>query len=524
MRLLQAPPPPTPPSIQPRARTRTARLGAAFARRIPLIAAFLTLAVHLAANPHYGFYRDELYFIVCGFHPNWGYVDQPPLVPLLSAGTQAFGTSLFALRALAACFAAAGVYVTCLFAAQLGGGRFALLLTAVLTACTPVLAAFGTKVSTDMPGLLLWPLAALLIARALAGNPRAWLAAGIALGLAAEAKYTALLFGVALVAGVALGPQRRALASRWAVYGLLAAAFIALPSLAWQAAHAFPILQMVANQQRETLAERGPLQALAQQIVVTNPFLAPFWIAGLAFVFRRAQLRWIGWACVLTVGVLIAFHGRNYYTGDAYPVLLAAGAVACERGMRMLGKRLLSVAYVVAAALPTIPFVLPILPAPALAHVVASTRRAVPIRVSPERHPDAPITDNFAGMEGWPQLAATVARVYRSLPPQQRAHAAIFTKNFAEASAIDVYGKRYGLPPAISGNNAYWTWGPRGYDGRVLIDVNGTCGPAFARRRVAVVRLSDRWAMLAERNAPISICYDLREPLARYWPSVRTYL
>lgn len=524
MRLLQALLPP-PSSIPPSAFTRAARGDAPFASRIPLIAALLTLAVHLAANPHYGFYRDELYFIVCGFHPAWGYVDQPPLVPLLSAGTQLFGTSLFALRAMAACFAAGGAYVTCLFAAQLGGGRFALVLTAILTACTPVLAAFGTKVSTDMPGLVLWPLAALLIARALTGgDPRAWLGAGLALGFAAEAKFTALIYGAALLAGVALGPQRRTLTARWALAGAAAAILIALPSLAWQAAHGFPIVQMLVNQQRDVLTERGPLQALLQQIVVTNPFLAPFWIAGLAFVFRRSRLRWIGWASVATIAVFVVFHGRNYYAGNVYPPLLAAGAVACERAMRALGKRWLSIAYVAAAALPTIPFILPVLPAAALANVVATARRAVPIRVSPERHSDAAITDNFAGMHGWPQLAATVASVYRSLSPQERAHAAIFAKDFAEASAIDVYGKRYGLPAAISGHNAYWTWGPLGYDGRVLIDVNGTCGAAFARRRVAVARVRDSWASFSERDVPISICYDLREPLSRYWPSVRTYL
>ncbi|MBV8198734.1 MAG: hypothetical protein JO263_11400, partial [Candidatus Eremiobacteraeota bacterium] len=62
-------------------------------RRIPLAAALVTLAVHLAGNPHYGFFRDELYFIICGFHPAWGYVDQPPVVPLLAAGSQLFGHS-----------------------------------------------------------------------------------------------------------------------------------------------------------------------------------------------------------------------------------------------------------------------------------------------------------------------------------------------------------------------------------------------------------------------------------------------
>src|SRR6202042_2547524 len=124
--------------------------------RIPLIAAALTLVAHLAGNPHYGFFRDELYFIICGFHPAFGYVDQPPVVPLLAAGSQLFGDSLFALRALPALFAAGGAYVTCLLAIELGGGAFAQILAALGFFFANVLMSFGTKVGPDEVGLWLW--------------------------------------------------------------------------------------------------------------------------------------------------------------------------------------------------------------------------------------------------------------------------------------------------------------------------------------------------------------------------------
>lgn len=88
--------------------------------RIPLIAATVTFGLHLIGNPHYGFFRDELYFIICGQHPQWGYVDQPPVAPLLAAGTQMLGHSLVLLRAVPAFFAAAAVYVSCLLAEELG--------------------------------------------------------------------------------------------------------------------------------------------------------------------------------------------------------------------------------------------------------------------------------------------------------------------------------------------------------------------------------------------------------------------
>ncbi len=51
-----------------------------------------------AVMGRYHFFRNELYFIVCGRHPAFGNVDQPPLVPLLAAATQLFGEHLWLLR------------------------------------------------------------------------------------------------------------------------------------------------------------------------------------------------------------------------------------------------------------------------------------------------------------------------------------------------------------------------------------------------------------------------------------------
>jgi len=219
------------------------------------IAALVVFFAHALGNPHYGFYQDELYFIVCGRRPDWGYVDQPPLVPLLAALTQLPGHSLFVLRLLPALFDAGAVYVTYLLALEIGGGEYAGLLAALTTALTPVLAAFGTKVSTDMPGLLLWPLAALAVARIVnGGDARLWLAAGAALGVAAESKFTAFFYAAAVTGGVALSPVRRILATPWFAGAVAVGAILALPSVVWQALHGFPILEMLVNQQRNVIA------------------------------------------------------------------------------------------------------------------------------------------------------------------------------------------------------------------------------------------------------------------------------
>src|SRR5260370_28415910 len=79
-------------------------------------------AIHLAVAGRYDFFRDELYFIACGRHPGFGYVDQPPLVPLLAAATQLFGEHLVLLRAAAAVGAFGVVWFTCSIAEMLEAG------------------------------------------------------------------------------------------------------------------------------------------------------------------------------------------------------------------------------------------------------------------------------------------------------------------------------------------------------------------------------------------------------------------
>ena len=111
--------------------------------RIAWLAAAVVFLVHLFGNAHYGYFRDELYFIICGLHPQWGYVDQPPIVPLLAALSQIFGHSLLLLRIVPALFAAGGVYVTCLLVEEFGGGKFAQVLASLSFLLAGVLLSFG---------------------------------------------------------------------------------------------------------------------------------------------------------------------------------------------------------------------------------------------------------------------------------------------------------------------------------------------------------------------------------------------
>src|SRR6185437_14623685 len=85
----------------------------------------------------YDAFRNELYFIVCGRHPDFGYVDQPPLVPLLAAATQIFGDNVWLLRLPAAAAAVALVPVSAAFARLAGGRTLSIVLAAAAAALSP---------------------------------------------------------------------------------------------------------------------------------------------------------------------------------------------------------------------------------------------------------------------------------------------------------------------------------------------------------------------------------------------------
>lgn len=498
---------------------------------IATAAALVTLIVHLIGNPHYGFFRDELYFIICGFRPAWGYVDQPPLVPLLAAGSQLFGHSLFLLRAIPAVCAGASVYVTCLIVLELGGGAFAEIFAALVAALTPVLMSFGTKITTDTVGLVLWPLAALYMLRIVKGaDPRWWLVVGTIAGIAVESKYSVIFFAFAIIVSLLLFPQRRALFTWWFPCGMLVAAVLALPNVVWQSQHGYPMWSLLHDADQYKNTTLSPLQYVATQLLITHPLLAPVWLIGVITLLRRPDARFLGAAYIVLIVEMIALHAKHYYPGDVYPIPIAAGAVAIEAWTRRatLWRPILA-AYALVCGSLLVPIIVPVLPERTMTAYdrVAQNLFQREVKIArAERTDIGDLPPDLADMHGWPDLAADVAKIYQSLPPARRAKAAILATNYGEAAAIDFFGSQYGLPPALSGHNQYWLWGTRGYSGDVVIDVHGRCefGAHLFRIQRVVARFNNPWGRPFENGFPISLCEGITEPLASVWPRLRNYI
>jgi hypothetical protein len=487
-----------------------------------------TLVLHLLANGHYGFFRDQLYFIVCGRRLDWGYVDQPALVPLLASWSHSlFGDFLLGFRLLPALALTATVALTCEFARVVGGGRFAQWLAGLCVLLGPMFLLDGVLFSTDMFQALTWlALGWVLVRLEQSGDERWWLAFGAIAGVSLNTKYLIGFYVVALAVGLLATPQRRSLLHRWVYLGALLAGLMLLPNLLWQQAHGWPFIEFGNGSATGKNIEMSPLAFFLQQASFTGPLAMIVWLCGLwagavrpKFAVARAFP--IAWLILLLA--FDASHGKAYYLSAIYPTLLVFGAVQIEHWLGNAMVRTAALAGVVVLGALAAPFTLPILPV----DVFIRYQKAVGYMPSAGEHQRLGVLPQYyADMFGWQEMAARIAVVYASLPPQDRARAVFFGNNYGEAAAIDVFGGRLGLPPAVSGHNNYFLWGPRGHDGSVIIIIGGDrkhYEELFDSIEIAG-RIDAPYAMPYETDQPIYVLRGMKPPLQDYWPKVKSYL
>jgi 4-amino-4-deoxy-L-arabinose transferase-like glycosyltransferase len=490
--------------------------------RVALLWAGVALVAHLAVANRYGLFRDELYFIVCGRHPAFGYADQPPLVPLIAAGAYALGHQLWVVRAVPALAAAAAVLVAVALARLAGGKDGAAHVAGATVATAPFLLAIDGTLNTTAFDAAIWTGLSLLFARAaLLDDRRAPIWAGVLAGVGLEVKYFVVVWALALLVGCALTSWRRVLARPEVALGALLAALLAAPSIVWQGLHGWPFAQLVHNAALKDIAV-GPASFLIGQVVAMNPLAAPVWLAGVVAPFVRADLRSLrapSIAFLVALVATIAGHGKDYYVAAAYPTAFAIGAVALERTV-VAWLRVVYVAALVAIAAVIAPTVLPYLNPDAVRGYFAALHATPP---QEEKASLGSLPQYFADQFGWPELAALVAKVYADLPPADRAKAYVLGGNYGEAAAVDVYDAGLGLPPALSGHNQYGFWGPRGYDGSVLIDIGATVKEDLRACRSATLAatFTAPYVMPFEDHLGIVICRGLRQPVAKAWQRQR---
>ena len=490
------------------------------------------LLIQLAGINHYGFFRDELYYIACGQHLAWGYVDQPPLIALVAwFARHLLGTSLFATRLFPILAGAAVVYATGRVAAELGGGLFAQFLAATAILFAPAYIAFDSFLSMNAFEPLFWLLCAWIAIRIVKGaSPRLWLLFGAVAGLGLENKHSMLVFGFALVAGLLLSGQARLLRSKWIWIGAAVALVIFLPNLLWESRNGWPQIEAVRNAQQFKNEAISPWQFLLEQVLFLQPLALPVWLAGMLWCFAAPEgkrFRFLGWSYLFVLAIFIVLGGKSYYSLPIYPVLVAAGGVALEAFFAAPKRRWMAVlfpALLIVAGLVTLPFGTPLLPVETFLRYSQLLPYANSVKT--ERDATTALPQLYADMFGWENMATQIAHVYQALPQSEQASCAILAGNYGEAGAIDHFGPALGLPAAISGHNSYYFWGPRAYSGSCVILFGERADELKDLFEDAqfVGAITDPHAAIAERNVHVYICRKPRAPLAEIWPRFRVII
>jgi Dolichyl-phosphate-mannose-protein mannosyltransferase len=498
----------------------------------------------LSQHAGYGIFRDEMYYIVCGRHLAFGYVDQPPMVALQARLSEMlFGfRHMWSLRLISALAGAAKVVLTGALVWAMGtadgqGNRRAAAVLAML-GVTVAGAYLGIDSFLSMNSFepVFWMLCALALVRIaiLHGTPGSdrlirnwWIVLGVSAGLGLENKANEVFFLVAVLIALLLTPQRRILASRWFLLGLALIVAIALPNLLWQIHNHWPTLEWLRGIAKSNKDVKLPsLQFCLAQIMTLTPWNIVLWLPGIVWLLaaRRARpYRFLGVLYPVFFLILLALHAKDYYLVPIYPIYFAAGAILWLPPTRLSRLRVIRVGVytliLIVGFFATFTFSVPVLPPQ---RFVAWAKVMHYQYADSENHDPTILPQFYADRFGWQEMVDKVARIYNSLPPQDRAVAGIFTINYGEASAINVLGRQYGLPTAISGHQTYWLWGPHGYTGQVMI----VMGPPYTRDGFAscqVVDHMDNPLSMPWEIRPINLCRGRKAPYAADWKDFRNY-
>ena len=500
---------------------------------VPLLLSILILLLHLWTNAFasYGYFRDELYYLACADHLDFGYVDHPPLsIFILALNRWLLGDSLFALRLLPAIVSAVVVFLTGLMARDMKGGVFAQTLASLGAVLSLVFIATGTVYSMNIFDVLFWTVVLLLLIRLINSEDRRyWKWIGIVLGLGLLNKISVLWLGFGIAAGLLLSSQRRWLRtpSPWIAGGI--ALLLFSPYIIWNAVHGFPHLEFIRNASTQKYGGLSAMNFVFGQFLTQNPTTAILWLGGLLALVSSPVMKAYRMFAFVYLGAFLILvvngHSKPDYLSPIYGILFAAGGVVFERVLSRDWRRHFRpvLILVMVSGVALFPLTLPILP---VRSFISYSRALGERPESVEGLQLESLPQFYADMFGWEEQAMAVVKAWQSLTPEEQKVCAIYADNYGRCGTIDLYGRKHGLPKAIGRHNSYWMWGPGGYSGEIMIIPGGDLEDKEAQFESVTVAgsSSNPYCMPYENNMRVYICRGLKTPLNLLWPSLKVFI
>lgn len=466
-------------------------------------------ALHLATNGTLGFHTDELYYLDCGRHPALGYVDFPPIVPLLARlETGLLGVTPWTLRLIPSLLSGVLVALCGAYVRRLGGPLMLQGIAIIAGIAAPYIVGSGDvfqtvifDVATGMIALY-WFLCVVIDRR-----PRYWIYLGITLGIGLEVKYTIVGLIAGITIAVLLTPSlRKELRTRYPWIAAAIALLIWAPNLAWQVVNGFPSLTYVANHQ----GSGGGVGVYLIEFALYVSLLLPLWVAGMISIFRSPVLRPIGIASAVPL-VLFLFVGKSYYAASTIPAAIAQGLMALSRIERSRLRSTLSIAVASGSVLgfaALAQLTLPITPASRLHATGLDTKSEV-----------------FADSVGWDDIASEVTSIYRNLPAPERVGTVIISAYYGVPGALHIYGNPKVLPDVLSPQLSDFYWLPPHLTATnaLMVDYKPADVAWMCVSPELIAHLTVPYEVAGlEQGAPVTFC-QLKAPIPEIWGRLRNF-
>jgi len=487
------------------------------------------LLVFTAGN--YGLFRDELYYIECSKHLSWGYVDQPPFsILMLAISRTLFGESILGIKLFAYLIGSATVFISGLLVRELGGKKFAQIFAAIAVIFSGTVLGNSSYFSMNSFDIFFASLMFYILIRIIKENNRKlWIYLGVILGIGLENKLTFLFLGFGLLVGLILTKQRKNFLCKELYFGAALAFLIFLPHLIWQAANHFPTLEFMKNAAMLKNQHLGFASFLAGSIQELNPFYSIFIITAGYFLFFNKEgknFSIIGWMFISIFIVFVLNNGKPYYMGVLFPILIASGVTGSDifinKYIKSWGRYVLILLLIPSIFIIT-PFAIPVL------KIDTFIRFSEYLGVKPasgERARLGLLPQFYSDRFGWKEMVESVDNVYNKLSDKEKKKVIIFGQNYGEASAVNIYGKEFGLPMAISSHNSYWMWGyPKDYNGEVMIVIGSNLEDNkkfFEQVELAAVH-ENKYGMPFE-NVNIYLCRKMKMPISEVWNKIKFFI
>ncbi len=434
------------------------------------------------------------------------------------------------------------VVFAALIARELGGGRFAQCFAAFAVVANPLFLRAAGLFQPVVFDQLCWTVALYCLVRLARADAIAntaggsaeqearsvgaqwWIVIGVVCGIGLLWKFTELALVWGIAAALLLTSRGEWLATRWPWLALLLTCAIGSPSIVGQVRLHYPLIGQFHELSRSQLAHSSPM-TWVEDMVALGPTILLAIAGAVALVVGRAfaPFRVVGMTCIIAFATIFALHGKHYYAAPVYPTLFAAGAVWIEQvsesryGWTIRASATAAVLFYMIVALP---LSIPILSPASMVRYAGRVGSSAALRTNAGTGLSLP--QDFADMLGWPQQVAAVAAAYQELPAEQQSQVVIVGGNYGEAGALDFYGPRYHLPPAICTQGSYYLFGPGTRPGAITIAIgrdSAALSLLFDSVRL-VGYVANPLGVAEEQDVPIWIAESPHRSWQAEWPSL----